>query len=67
MHQSKKCKQMKRELFFPKLDIDSFVIRGYADTGFSNSPDLKSQLAIVIVLVDKHDNGAVVLNEIQKE
>ena len=56
----KKIQENEKGIIFPKLDINSVTIRGYADAGFSNNPDLKSQLAMVIVLVDKYDNAALI-------
>ncbi len=39
----------------PHLDFDSLSIRGYSDSGFANNPDLKSQLGMMILLMDKYD------------
>jgi ribonuclease HI len=39
-------------LLFPKLDLDSVVLRVYADSSFANNRDLSSQLGCAIYLVD---------------
>ena len=47
-------------IVFPKLDIESVCIRGYSDAGFANTDDLKSQLSIMIFLIDKHCNASLI-------
>ncbi len=47
-------------ILFPKLDLSSLTTRGYSDSGFANNPDLKSQLGIVVMLVDKFEIAALI-------
>ena len=44
---------------FPKLNIETTNIRGYSDAGFANNDDLKSQLGMVILLVDENHNACI--------
>ena len=49
-----------RGLKYPKLDIESLKIRGYADAGFATNKDHSSQLGMIVVLVDKFDRAAII-------
>lgn len=55
----KTLQKHRRGLCFPKLDLSSLVVRGYADAGFSTNSDNSSQLGIVVTLCDKHDNASI--------
>ncbi len=45
---------------FPKLDIDTLQVRGYADASFANNADNTSQLGMVIVLADGKGNACLI-------
>ncbi len=38
---------------FSKLDYKSIQVKGYADAGFATNNDLTSQLAMVVLLMEK--------------
>ncbi len=40
--------------------MSSLTLREYSEAGFANNPELKSQLGIVVVLVDKFENAALI-------
>ena len=44
-------------LQFPKLDMNSFRLVGYSDAALANNDDLTSQLGMIILLDEKHDNA----------
>ena len=46
-------------ILFPKLDLESTSIRGHSDAGFATNQDLTSQLDMVVVLLDKLENAAI--------
>lgn len=48
-----------RGIMFPKLDLDSLVLRGYADASFANA-DTSSQLGMVILLCDRNGNASLI-------
>ena len=44
---------------FPKLNTETTTIREYSDAGFAKNDDLKSQLGMIILLVDKYHNACL--------
>ena len=44
---------------FPKLSTETTTIREYSDAGFANNNELKSQLGMIILLVDKYHNASI--------
>ncbi len=46
-------------ILFPKLDQESTSIKGYSDAGFATNKDLTSRLGMVVVLLDKFENAAI--------
>jgi Reverse transcriptase (RNA-dependent DNA polymerase) len=54
-------KQNPLPLLFPTLDLDSGVLRVYADSSFANNRDLFPQLGCAIYLVDNDQKRALLL------
>ncbi len=56
----RKVKSDDIRILFPVQDLESVCFRSYSDAAFANSSDLKSQLGIVIVLIDKYYKAAAI-------
>jgi hypothetical protein len=56
-----KAKANPLPLLFPTLDLDSVVLRVYADSSFANNRDLFPQLGCAIYLVDNDQKRAFLL------
>ncbi len=56
----RKVQNSNLSLQFPELDINSITIRRCSDPAIANNSDLKSQLGMIILLVEKDANAAVI-------
>ncbi len=50
-------KAHRRGISFTRLELSTLVIRGYSEAAFANNEDSTSQLGMVIVLCDAHENA----------
>ena len=53
-------KTRQRGIMFPKLDLKTACIRGYAYVGFASNTDFTSQLGMIILLMDAQNTAAII-------